>query len=156
MRVSRRRGRLRADPLAQRGVGHAGVDARLAGARAALAEARGADDLQGARGGGPNIGPPESPWQVSVPPCGKPAQTIVWGRSRCTPRRSGVGGDRDLRLLERVGRVAALEVVPQPTIVSIVPAAHRLPSLVPATLVGALVELRASCSSVMSWPEVAR
>jgi hypothetical protein len=27
----------------------------------------------------PNIGPPESPWQVSTPPCGKPAQTIVFG-----------------------------------------------------------------------------
>ena len=25
----------------------------------------------------PNIGPPESPWQVSTPPSGKPAQTIV-------------------------------------------------------------------------------
>jgi len=27
----------------------------------------------------PNIGPPESPWQVSTPPCGNPAQTIVCG-----------------------------------------------------------------------------
>ena len=48
------------------------------------------------------------------------------------------------------------DVVPQPAIVSIVPGAHRLPSAAPATLVGALVELLASSSSVMSWPEVAR
>src|SRR4051794_39165848 len=27
----------------------------------------------------PNIGPPESPWQVSTPPSGKPAHTIVAG-----------------------------------------------------------------------------
>jgi hypothetical protein len=25
----------------------------------------------------PNSGPPESPWQVSTPPCGKPAHSIV-------------------------------------------------------------------------------
>jgi hypothetical protein len=48
------------------------------------------------------------------------------------------------------------DVVPQPAIVSIVPAAHRLPSLAPATLVGALVELLASASSVMSCPALAR
>ena len=28
---------------------------------------------------GASSGPPESPWQVSVPPCGYPAQTIVCG-----------------------------------------------------------------------------
>jgi hypothetical protein len=48
------------------------------------------------------------------------------------------------------------DVVPQPAIVSSVPAVHRLPSLLPATFVGALVDGLASCSSVMSWPEVAR
>ena len=48
------------------------------------------------------------------------------------------------------------EVVPQPAIVSIVPAVHRLPSAAPATFVGALVEGLASASSVMSCPEVAR
>ena len=51
----------------------------LFGPRAALAEAGRAHDAQRAVGAVPNIGPPESPWQVSTPPCGKPAQTIVVG-----------------------------------------------------------------------------
>ena len=53
----------------------------------------------------PNIGPPESPWQVSTPPCGKPAHTIVCGsKSLVRAGAVGVGGDRDLRLLQRVRR----------------------------------------------------
>jgi hypothetical protein len=40
------RGGLRADPLAQRRVADAGVDARLAGTRTAFAERRRADDAQ--------------------------------------------------------------------------------------------------------------
>ena len=42
------------------------------------------------------------------------------------------------------------EVAPQPTIVSIVPAAQIAVSPAPATLVGVLVEARASSSSEMS------
>jgi hypothetical protein len=42
------------------------------------------------------------------------------------------------------------EVVPKPAIVSSVVGAHSAPALSPATCVGVFVELRDSCSSVMS------
>ena len=61
--------RVRCDPGPQRVVPHAGVDAGLAG-RAQPSPKLVAPTTQRAAGVRPNIGPPESPWQVSAPPCG--------------------------------------------------------------------------------------
>ena len=49
------------------------------------------------------------PGRCPMPPCGKPAQSIVAGVELAVGARArGVGGHRDLRLLQRVRRVAAL------------------------------------------------
>ena len=78
----------RADPLAQDVAAHAGVDAGLAGPRAALAEARRAHDLQRARRHGRTSGRRSRPGRCRCRPGGSPRTPSRWRRSRCRRRRS--------------------------------------------------------------------
>jgi hypothetical protein len=99
----------------------------------------------------PNIGPPESPWQVSTPPSGKPAKTIVAASKSeyaCAQYASVVIGTRASWSVS--GASPPSSVAPQPTIVSRSPGSQAERSPAPATLTGALVEAGWSWSSEMS------
>src|SRR3954452_22365149 len=84
----------------------------------------------------PNSGPPESPWHVSTPPCGKPAQTIVLAsKSEYAPAQYASVVIGTCASCSVSGVSPPSEVVPQPVIVSKVPGAQIDASS--ATCVGA-------------------
>src|SRR5918997_424481 len=95
-------GRVRADPLAQLGVADAGVDARPAGPRTALAPARRADDPEAAVGpatehrpAGVALAGVDPAFREACADHGRGLEVVAVGVGAVL-----VGGDRHLRLLD--------------------------------------------------------
>ena len=112
---------------------------------------------------GTRSGPPESPWQVSTPPCGNPAATCVslskppnrgstpstrYGYASAASSSATIGTRASWRTS---GCSPPDSVTPKPAIVASVPAVHSERSAADATFTAALDEGVSSSMIAASW-----